>query len=41
MILLADENVDQTIVDRLRADGHEVFSVAVLEAAIKLARQKL
>jgi predicted nuclease of predicted toxin-antitoxin system len=34
MIFLADENVDQPIVDQLRADGHEVFSVTELEPSI-------
>jgi len=34
MILLADENVDQTIVDQLRVDGHEVLSVAEIEPSI-------
>ena len=34
MIFLADEYVDQSIVDRLRVDGHEVLSVAELEPSI-------
>ena len=34
MKIVADENVDQQIVDRLRADGHEVLFVAELDPGI-------
>ena len=34
MILLADENIDQSIVARLRLDGHEVLAVAELEPSL-------
>ena len=34
MILLADENIDQSIVTRLRLDGHEVLAVAELEPSL-------
>ena len=34
MKLVADENVDQQIVDRLRAGGHEVLFVAELDPGI-------
>jgi predicted nuclease of predicted toxin-antitoxin system len=34
MNLLADESVDQPVVDRLREDGHEVFSIAEMEPSI-------
>jgi predicted nuclease of predicted toxin-antitoxin system len=32
--IVADENVDRQIVDRLRADGHEVLFVAELDPGI-------
>jgi predicted nuclease of predicted toxin-antitoxin system len=32
--IIADENVDRQIVDRLRADGHEVLFVAELDPGI-------
>jgi len=32
--IVADENVDKPIVDRLRIDGHEVYFVAELNAGI-------
>jgi predicted nuclease of predicted toxin-antitoxin system len=34
MKLLADESVDQQIVDRLRKDGHEVWYVTEMEPGI-------
>src|SRR6185503_718506 len=34
MVVLADENVDAPIVDRLRADGHIVIWVAEMEPGI-------
>lgn len=34
MILLADENVDSEIVERLRKDGHRVWYVAEMEPGI-------
>ncbi len=34
MILLADENLDRTVVARLRQDGHEVLAVAEMEPGI-------
>jgi hypothetical protein len=34
MNFLADESVDQPIVDRLRQDGHNVLAVAELEPSI-------
>jgi predicted nuclease of predicted toxin-antitoxin system len=34
MILLADENVDKQIIDRLRQDGHEILYVAEMEPGI-------
>ena len=34
MKIVADENVDRQIVDRLRADGHEVLFVAELDPGI-------
>lgn len=34
MKFLADESVDQQIVDRLRVDGHEVWYVAEMEPGI-------
>ena len=34
MNLLADENVDQPIVQRLRQDGHDVLYIAELEPSI-------
>ncbi len=34
MNLVADENIDRQIVDRLRQDGHQVFSIAELEPSI-------
>lgn len=34
MKIVADENVDQQIVDRLRADGHEVLFVAEFDPGI-------
>jgi predicted nuclease of predicted toxin-antitoxin system len=34
MNLLADESVDQLVVERLRADGHEVLSIAEMEPSI-------
>ena len=34
MILLADENIDQSIVTKLRLDGHEVLAVAELEPSL-------
>ena len=46
MNFLADESVDQPIVDRLRQDGHGVWSVAEMEpglsddAALDLANQE-
>lgn len=35
MILLADENLDWTVVARLRQDGHEVLAVAEMEPGIE------
>jgi hypothetical protein len=32
--IVADENVDRQIVDRLRSDGHEVFFIAELDPGI-------
>jgi len=32
--IVADENVDRHIVDRLRAEGHEVWYIAELEPGI-------
>jgi predicted nuclease of predicted toxin-antitoxin system len=32
--IVADENIDQQIVDRLRSDGHEVLSIADLDPGI-------
>lgn len=46
MNFLADENVDQTVVDRLRVDGHDILSVAELdpsipdEAVLRLASER-
>ncbi|MBV9863901.1 MAG: DUF5615 family PIN-like protein [Abitibacteriaceae bacterium] len=34
MNLLCDENIDQQIVEQLRADGHHVLSVAEMEPGI-------
>lgn len=34
MMLLADENVDHPIIERLRAEGHHVVSVAELSPSI-------
>lgn len=34
MILLADENLDRSVVARLRADGHEVLAVAEMQPGI-------
>lgn len=34
MNILADENVDQPIVERLRQDGHVVLSVAEMEPGL-------
>ena len=34
MRLVADENVDRQIVDRLRAHGHDVLSIAEVEPGI-------
>lgn len=34
MNLLADESVDQPVVDRLRAEGHAVLSIAEMEPSI-------
>ena len=34
MKIVADENVDRQIVDRLRSDGHEVFFIAELDPGI-------
>ena len=34
MKLLIDENVDRLIVDRLRADGHEIWSINELQPGI-------
>ena len=34
MKIVADENIDRQIVDRLRADGHEVLFVAELDPGI-------
>jgi predicted nuclease of predicted toxin-antitoxin system len=34
MNLLADESVDQPVVDRLREDGHHVLAVAEMEPSI-------
>lgn len=34
MILLADENLDKSVVARLRADGHEVLAVAEMKPGI-------
>ena len=34
MKIVADENVDRQIVDRLRADGHEVLYIAELDPGI-------
>jgi Domain of unknown function (DUF5615) len=45
MNFLADESVDQPVVERLRADGHDVLAVAELapsipdEAVLTLANQ--
>jgi Domain of unknown function (DUF5615) len=33
--IVADESVDRQIVDRLRADGHDVWSVAEVEPGIE------
>ncbi|HXH13503.1 MAG TPA: DUF5615 family PIN-like protein [Alphaproteobacteria bacterium] len=34
MHLLADESVDQPVVEQLRADGHEVLAVAAMEPGL-------
>lgn len=34
MKIVADENIDQQIVDRLRSDGHEVLFIAELDPGI-------
>ena len=34
MKIVADENIDQQVVDRLRSDGHEVLSVSELDPGI-------
>ena len=34
MNILADENIDRQIVERLRQDGHAVLSVAELDPSI-------
>jgi hypothetical protein len=34
MILLADESVDQQIVDRLRQDGHDTVYIAELSPSV-------
>ena len=35
MNIVADENVDKQIVDRLRADGHDVLYIAELDPGIQ------
>lgn len=35
MILLADENLDRSVIARLRQDGHEVLAVAEMEPGIE------
>jgi predicted nuclease of predicted toxin-antitoxin system len=46
MNFLADESIDQPVVERLRADGHEVLAVAEMapsipdEAVLTLANQR-
>jgi len=46
LTFLADENVDQEIIDRLRSDGHVVLVVAEMEpgiddeAVLSLAREQ-
>lgn len=34
MNILADENIDRQIIERLRADGHDVFAIAELAPGI-------
>ena len=34
MILLADENIDQSVVAGLRAEGHQVFAVSDMEPGV-------
>lgn len=35
MILLADENLDRSVIERLRQDDHEVLAVAEMEPGIE------
>ena len=35
MILLADENLDRSVIERLRQHGHEVLAVAEMEPGIE------
>lgn len=35
MILLADENLDKSVVERLREEGHEVIAVAEMKPGIE------
>ena len=34
MILVADENIDRSIVERLRGEGHKLFYVAEMDPGI-------